>query len=49
MRAKRKAKRQTKSNMITKEQIITLCEEALADTDRFLVEVKVKPQNVIEV
>ncbi len=35
--------------MINKEQITTLCEEALEGTDRFLVEVKVKPQNVIEV
>ena len=35
--------------MINKEQVSTLCEEALADTDRFLVEVKVKPNNVIEV
>ena len=35
--------------MITKEQVAPLCEEALADTDRFLVEVKVKPNNVIEV
>ena len=35
--------------MINKEQVATLCEEALADTDRFLVEVKVKPNNVIEV
>ena len=35
--------------MITKEQVATLCEEALANTDRFLVEVKVKPNNVIEV
>jgi ribosome maturation factor RimP len=35
--------------MITKEQIVTLCEEALAGSDRFLVEVKVKPSNVIEV
>ena len=35
--------------MISKEQVSTLCEEALADTDRFLVEVKVKPNNVIEV
>ena len=35
--------------MITKEQVATLCEEALAGTDRFLVEVKVKPSNVIEV
>ena len=35
--------------MINKEQVSTLCEEALTDTDRFLVEVKVKPNNVIEV
>ena len=35
--------------MINKEQIATLCEEALAGTDRFLVDVKVKPNNVIEV
>ena len=35
--------------MITKEQVTALCEEALAGTDRFLVEVKVKPNNVIEV
>ena len=35
--------------MITKEQVATLTEEALANTDRFLVEVKVKPNNVIEV
>ena len=35
--------------MINKNQIATLCEEALADTDRFLVEVKVKPNSVIEV
>ena len=35
--------------MINKEQVTTLCEEALANTDRFLVEVKVKPNNVIEV
>ena len=35
--------------MINKEQVATLCEEALANTDRFLVEVKVKPNNVIEV
>ena len=34
--------------MIAKEQITVLCEEALAGTDRFLVEVKVKPNNVIE-
>ncbi len=35
--------------MITKEQIAILCEEALAGTDRFIVEVKVKPNNIIEV
>ncbi len=35
--------------MITKEQIAALAEEALAGSDRFLVEVKVKPGNVIEV
>ena len=35
--------------MITKEQIVILCEEALANSDRFVVEVKVKPNNVIEV
>ena len=35
--------------MIKKDQIATLVEEALADTDRFLVDVKVKPANVIEV
>ncbi len=35
--------------MITKEQIAVLAEEALAETDRFLVEVKVKAGNVIEV
>ena len=35
--------------MINKDKIAALCEEALAETDRFLVEVKVKPQNVIEV
>ena len=35
--------------MITKDQITALCEEALAGTDRFLVEVKVKPNSVIEV
>ena len=35
--------------MINKDQIAALCEEALAPTDRFLVDVKVKPQNVIEV
>ena len=47
--AKRKTKRQKKRNMINKEQVSTLCEEALAGSDRFLVEVKVKPNNVIEV
>ena len=35
--------------MINKEQVATLCEEALANSDRFLVDVKVKPSNVIEV
>ena len=35
--------------MINKEQVTALCEEALANSDRFLVEVKVKPNNVIEV
>ena len=35
--------------MITKEQIAAICEEALADSDRFLVEVKIKPGNIIEV
>ena len=35
--------------MIAIEQITVLCEEVLAGTDRFLVEVKVKPNNVIEV
>ena len=35
--------------MINKEQIAALVEEALADSDLFLVEVKVKPANVIEV
>ena len=35
--------------MITKEQVATICKEALDGTDRFLVEVKVKPNNVIEV
>lgn len=35
--------------MITKDQIATLVEEALAGSDRFLVDVKVKPTNVIEV
>ena len=34
---------------MAKEQITVLCEEVLAGTDRFLVEVKVKPNNVIEV
>jgi len=35
--------------MINKEQVAILCEEALANSDRFLVDVKVKPNNVIEV
>lgn len=35
--------------MIKKEHVAALCEEALADSDRFLVEVKIKPANVIEV
>ena len=35
--------------MINKEQIATLVEEAIADSDLFLVEVKVKPANLIEV
>ena len=35
--------------MITKDQIAALTNEALADSDRFLVDVKVKPNNVIEV
>lgn len=35
--------------MITKEQIISLCEEALDGTDRFVVEAKVKAGNVITV
>ena len=35
--------------MINKEQITALVEEAIADSDLFLVEVKVKPANVIEV
>ena len=35
--------------MINKDQVTALCEEALADSDRFLVEVKMKPNNVIEV
>ena len=35
--------------MITKDQIAALTNEALADSDRFLVDVKVKPSNVIEV
>ncbi len=35
--------------MIDKEQVTIFCEEALAGTDRFLVEVKVKPNNLIEV
>ena len=35
--------------MITKEQIISLCDEALNGTDRFVVEVKVKAGNVITI
>ena len=35
--------------MITKDQIANLTNEALADSDRFLVDVKVKPNNIIEV
>ena len=35
--------------MITKDIILSLTNEALADSDRFLVDVKVKPDNVIEV
>ena len=35
--------------MINKEQITRLVEEAIGDSDLFLVEVKVKPANVIEV
>ncbi len=35
--------------MISKELITSLVEESLQDTDLFLVEVKVKPSNVIEV
>ena len=35
--------------MINKEQISKLVEESIQDTDLFLVEVKVKPSNVIEV
>ena len=35
--------------MITKDSVATLTNEALADSDRFLVEVKVKPNNIIEV
>ena len=35
--------------MINKEQIAALVEEAIADSDLFLVEIKVKPSNVIEV
>ena len=35
--------------MITKEQVTALCEEALAGTYRLLVEVTVKPNNIIEV
>ena len=35
--------------MITKEQVASLCEEALSGSDRFVVDVKVKPNNIIEV
>ena len=35
--------------MIGKEQVSKLVEEAIAESDLFLVEVKVKPNNVIEV
>ena len=35
--------------MISKAQISTLVEEAIQNTDLFLVEVKVKPSNIIEV
>ena len=35
--------------MITKNQIATLTNEALEGSDRFLVDVRVKPNNVIEV
>ena len=35
--------------MITKERIANLAEEAIQGTDLFLVEVKVKPSNLIEV
>lgn len=35
--------------MIKKDRIATLAEEALAGSDRFLVDVRVKPNNVIEV
>ena len=35
--------------MITKEQIAAICEKALVESDRFLVEVKIKPGNIIEV
>lgn len=38
-----------RKKMIEKTLISTLVEEALQDTDLFLVEVKVKPSNVIEV
>ena len=37
------------NDMIEKELISKLVEEAIQDTDMFLVEVKVKPSNVIEV
>lgn len=35
--------------MITKEQISTIVEDELRETDRFLADVKVKPNNTIEV
>ena len=35
--------------MITKDTIVALMDEAFAGSDRFLVEVKVKSNNVIEV
>lgn len=35
--------------MITKELIATLVEESIHDTDLFLVDVKVKPSNILEV
>ena len=35
--------------MINKDQIAMFVEEAIAESDLFLVEVKVKPSNVIEI